>query len=157
MSINQLIKSVMIAVLYVVLVSVFSFLSFDAIQFRIAEALLIIFLFNKKASTGLLIGTFLANYLLSPAGIVDAVFGTLATGVALLLMMSVRSIWLKLLMPGIANGLIIGAMLHFLFELPLIESIVWVFIGESAVMILIGYPLYAFLKSHKRFQTLIHF
>ena len=157
MRLKYYLNNAMIATLYVIFVYVFAFMSFEAIQFRIAEALLIIFLFNKRLLPGLVIGTFVANYLFSPAGWIDAIVGSTATLVALLLMRSVPSIFLKLLMPGIANGVFIGLMLTFLYELPFVEMFFWVFLGETVVMYVLGYPLYIALKKNVSFQELIHF
>lgn len=157
MNLRFYVNNAMIATLYVIFVYVFAFMSFEAIQFRIAEALLILFLFNKKTMPGLLIGTFIANYLLSPIGLLDAFVGTSATFIALLLMQLTKSIWVKLLIPGIINGIIIGFMLTFLYALPLIEIMFWVFLGETVVMFVIGYPTYITLKRNTLFQELIKF
>lgn len=157
MNLRYYLNNAMIATLYVIFVYVFAFMSFEAVQFRIAEALLIIFLFNKRFMPGLVLGTFVANYLFSPAGWIDAVVGSFATLVALILMKQVPSIFLKLLMPGITNGILIGLMLTFLYELPLLEMFFWVFLGETVVMYVIGYPLYITLKKNVSFQELIHF
>jgi uncharacterized membrane protein len=42
-------KNAMIASIYVVLLYVFQFLSFELVQFRIAELLLVLILFNSKS------------------------------------------------------------------------------------------------------------
>ncbi|MGA0351154.1 MAG: QueT transporter family protein [Acholeplasmataceae bacterium] len=157
MNLRFYVNNAMIATLYVILVYVFAFMSFEAIQFRLAEALLIVFLFNKRTISGLLIGTFIANYLLSPIGLVDAFVGTSATLIALLLMQLVQSFWMKLLMPGIVNGIIIGLMLTLLYALPFVEMMFWVFLGETVVMLIVGYPFYLTLKKNTLFQELIDF
>lgn len=157
MNLKFYLNNAMIATLYVIFVYIFAFMSFEAIQFRIAEALLVVFLFNKRSMLGLVIGTFVANYLFSPAGLIDAFVGSFATFVALILMSKLPSIWLKLLMPGIANGVFIGLMLAFLYELPFLEMFFWVFLGETVVMFIIGYPFYLSLKKNMSFQELINF
>ena len=157
MNLKFYVNNAMIATLYVILVYVFAFMSFEAIQFRIAEALLIVFLFNKRTMPGLLIGTFVANYLLSTIGLVDAFVGTLATFVVLVFMNYTKSLWIKLVIPGVINGLIIGLMLSLLFALPFFEMVFWVFLGETAVMFVVGYPLYVVLKRNPLFQELINF
>lgn len=45
-----------ISAIYVVLVFVFYFMSFEAIQFRIAEILLVLVFFNKKHTIGIVFG-----------------------------------------------------------------------------------------------------
>lgn len=154
-AIRDVIKQAMIAAAYVVLVLVFQFMSFEAIQFRIAEVLLILVFFDKKSIIGLSIGTFLANWLLSPFGIADAVFGTMATVLALVLMRELkRHVWLALLMPAIANGIIIGWMLNLFLELPFWETALWIFLGEAAVLYVLGLPLYLVLRKHQAFRDL---
>lgn len=157
MSIKNLVINSMIAVIYIILVFVFNFLSFELIQFRVAEFLLILFIFNKKTSYGLLLGTFFANYFLSPFGLIDALFGTLATAFALVLIYLIKINFLKFLAPSIANGLIIGLMLNYLLELPFLETFFWIFLGELVVMYLIGYPIYIILKKNSHFNSIINF
>ena len=83
MSLIFYLKNAMIASIYVVLLYVFQFLSFELVQFRIAELLLVLVLFNAKSFYGITIGTFVGNMLFSPYGFVDAVVGTIATIITL--------------------------------------------------------------------------
>ena len=146
----------MIAAMYVVLVFVFQFLSFETVQFRIAEVLLILVFFNKKHFIGLTIGTFVANYLMSPYGIVDALVGTLATVVALVLMILMsKPKWLSLLFPAISNGIVIGLMISVMNQIPFLPIAMWVFLGEAVVMLLLGYPLYTYLNKNQHFKEMM--
>ena len=146
----------MIAAMYVVLVFVFQFLSFETVQFRIAEVLLILVFFNKKHFIGLTIGTFVANYLMSPYGIVDALVGTLATVVALVLMILMsKPKWLSLLFPAISNGIVIGLMISLMNQIPFLPIAMWVFLGEAVVMLLLGYPLYTYLNKNQHFKEMM--
>ena len=148
----------MIAAMYVVLVYVFNFLSFEAIQFRVAEVLLILYVFNSKTLPGLLTGTFIANFLFSPLTYVDAIIGTFATLFALTLMTLVKKqLILSLLAPAISNGIIIGLMLFYVYQLPLAATMLSVFLGEAAVMFLLGLPAFYFLKTHEMFQDYMKF
>lgn len=81
--VDYLTKQAAIAALYVVLTLVFSPLSFGAIQFRVSELLMLFILVDRRYITGLTLGVFVAN-IFSPLGIVDIIFGTSATLVALL-------------------------------------------------------------------------
>ena len=65
MYLKDLIFQALIGAIYVVLVLVLIPISFGQVQFRIAEALLVLVFFNKKNMIGLLLGTFVAN-LFSP-------------------------------------------------------------------------------------------
>ena len=60
-TIKDLLRQAIIASLYVVLVLIFHFVSFDAIQFRVAELLLILVFFDKKSVVGLTIGVVISN------------------------------------------------------------------------------------------------
>lgn len=145
--INDLVRQAVIAALYVVLVLLFYWLSYDAIQFRIAELLLILVLFDKKSIVGLTIGVVIAN-LFSPMLLYDLSFGVLATILTLGLMLLLRK-WpyLSLLMPSLVNGPIIGLMLYIATAAPFLLSTLQVFIGEFVVTYVIGLPIYYLLKN----------
>jgi len=147
MVLKDLILQTMIAAIYVVLVYVFQFASFGLIQFRIAEVLMILVLFDKKSVIGLTIGCFFAN-LLGGAILLDVIFGTLATTIAAILMIITKKwIWLSFLMPAIINGIIVGILLTYAYDLGMLYiTIPSVFIGEFLVLFVIGLPLYRALK-----------
>ncbi len=162
MSLVFYLKNAMIAAIYVVLLYVFQFLSFELIQFRIAELLLVLILFNSKSFYGITIGTFVGNLLFSPFGFVDAVVGTIATIITLLCMISLKKkLVLALLMPGIVNGIIIGLMLVYLNDITTFNAFVitfgWIFLGQTVVLVILGYPFYQLLKEKSLFQELINF
>ncbi|MBP1737595.1 MAG: hypothetical protein H6Q60_1476 [Oscillospiraceae bacterium] len=110
--IRRITLSASVAALYAVL-SYFSSIfgmAYGPVQFRFAEALTILpFLFPETAP-GLLIGCLIAN-LLSPYGLTDMVFGSLATALAAFLTAKMPNRWLAPLPPVLINGVIIGAML----------------------------------------------
>ena len=85
-----LVEAAVIAALYTVLtyLAVAMNLAYGPIQFRFSEALTILPVFTPAAIPGLALGCFLSN-LASPLGIVDWVFGTLATLLAAMLSVSV--------------------------------------------------------------------
>ncbi len=110
-----IVQAGVIAALYYVLTLVSSAmgLAFGPIQLRISEVLCILPVFTPAAVPGLAIGCVLAN-LASPYGIVDIIFGTVATLLAALCTRYLRHIKIKdlpvlsALMPVIFNALIIG-------------------------------------------------
>ncbi|MFU8793724.1 MAG: QueT transporter family protein [Acholeplasmataceae bacterium] len=147
----------MLASMYVVLVFGFSFMSFETIQFRIAEVLLIFIFFDKKSIVGLTIGTFVANWLMSPFGIIDAVFGSLATVLSLTAMIFVmKSKIIALVMPALFNGFIIGFMLVYFIDLPFLPTFGWIFLGEAMVMFGLGYPFYQILSKNPAVIEFFH-
>lgn len=103
-----------VAALYAVLGyfgDIFS-LTFGAVQFRFAEALTVLpFLFPATAP-GLVIGCLITN-LLSPYGVADVVFGTLATAIAAWLTVKMPRWYLAALPPIVVNALILPPMWAF--------------------------------------------
>ncbi|MDD4194369.1 MAG: QueT transporter family protein [Acholeplasmataceae bacterium] len=147
----------MLATVYVVLVYAFQFLSFEQIQFRIAELLLIFIFFDKKSIIGLTIGTFVANWLFSPFGILDALVGSFATLIGLILMLIFQKHkFVALIFPALSNAFIIGLMISLLDQIPLIPIMLWIFLGEAVVLYALGYPIYKVLKDHPFFIETFH-
>lgn len=152
---KNVLMQAMIASIYVVLVYVFQFASFGLIQFRIAEVLMILVLFDHKSLIGLTLGCFVAN-LVGGAILIDVIIGPIATLLAGILMIltqhhpKVAMIW-----PAVMNGIIIGLILTYGYLLgPLYITIPSVFIGEALVMYLIGLPVYLVLAKHQAFHEL---
>jgi len=145
----------MIASIYVVLVYVFQFASFGLIQFRVAEVLMILVLFDRKSVVGLTLGCFVAN-LVGGAILIDVIIGPMATllaGIAMIMTKSYPKI--TMIWPAVMNGIIIGFILTYGYLLgPLYITIPSVFIGEALVMYLIGLPVYLVLSKHQGFNEL---
>ena len=107
--------SAVIAALYAVLTYAAAAmnLAFGAVQFRFSEALTVLPAFTPAAIPGLAVGCLISN-LASPLGVVDWVFGTLATLLAGIFSYLVRNIrWKEIpvlapLPPVIFNALIVG-------------------------------------------------
>lgn len=155
-TVKDLSINALIGALYFVLVYVFSFMSFGEIQFRIAEALLIFLLFNKKLAPGLILGNFLASLAFSPYGIVDALFGTLASFVAIVLMILTKKLpLLSFIFPALINGIIIGAFITCFSDTIFIINFSTVFIGEFVVLYLVGLPLYYYINKNDHIIELL--
>ena len=77
---SRLTKMAVIAALYAVTTMCLPFLSYGSVQLRISEALTILPLFFPEAIVGLTVGCLIANFLGN--GLLDVVFGTLATFLA---------------------------------------------------------------------------
>jgi len=154
--IKNLVLNALVASIYFVLVFVFNFLSFETIQFRIAEAILIVVFFNKKLAPGLVLGTFIANFVFSPFGLIDALIGTLASLLAIILMIIFKKIpFVSLIFPALTNGIIIGVMLSYIYQTPLIVNFFLVFLGEFVVMYTIGLVFYLTINKREDLQALI--
>ena len=152
LSLKDLIFQSLIGASYVALILLLPALAFGQIQFRIAEALLVLIFFSKKNALGLLIGTFVAN-MLGEIGIIDAFLGTFATAIVLALMHYIKAhVTIKLIFPVIINGLYVGFLLYFLYATPLLITIIYVSIGEALVVYLLGLPLYYALNKNQTFK-----
>jgi len=111
-SLRDIVFSALVGALYVVLCyfgNIFG-LNFGVIQCRFAEALTVLPFLCPATAWGLFAGCILSN-LLSPYGLPDLIFGSLATLLAGLLTARCRSQWLAPLPPVLLNGLIVGALL----------------------------------------------
>lgn len=149
------IRQSLIASLYVVLVLLFLPISFGEIQFRVAELLLIVVFFDNKAVLGLTVGTFVANlYSPGPQLPFDLTLGVLATFLSVISMVWIKNKYIALLAPTLFNGIIIGYILHVVWGLPLLLTMLYVAIGEFGVTYLVGFPVYKILNKHTGFKSL---
>ena len=130
---KDIVSNALIAALYVVLTLITYPISYQGIQFRFAEILVLLCFFRKDYAIGLTIGCAIAN-LASSIGLVDVGFGTLAT----------------CLFPVVANGFIVGFELWKFMGAPFWISVGTVAAGEFAVLV-VGYILFMVLKRRKTF------
>lgn len=154
LSLLDLIFQALIGATYVVLVLLLPALAYGQLQFRIAEALLILIFFSRKNMIGLLLGTLIAN-MFGDFGIIDAIFGTFATFLVLSAMTWIKvHVALRLIWPVIINGLYVGILLMFMLDLPFLETAIYVGISEALVVYGIGLPLYYALNKNQTFKSL---
>jgi uncharacterized membrane protein len=139
------IQNGLIAAIYVVLTLLLTPIAFDMIQFRFSELLLLIVFYRKDWSVGVLVGTFIANYL-GPFGLTDAMVGTMATGLSLLAMTSTHRLWLASLYPTVFNALLIGLLLTVIYGTPFLINAGWVALGQFVVLTVIGLPFMNILR-----------
>lgn len=107
----DLTAAAVIAALYTVLGyfgSAFS-LTFGPVQIRFAEALTVLPFLFPAAAPGLAIGCLITN-VISPYGVLDVVFGTLATAIAASLTARAKKAWLAPLAPVLCNLMILPPM-----------------------------------------------
>lgn len=147
-----LIQAAVIAAVYAALTLALAPFSYLAIQVRVSEALTVLPLFTPAAIPGLFIGCLVAN-IMSPIGMVDLVFGSLA---------SLAAAWLSYLLrekpmlvplpPVLINGVVIGAILYYVYgvKMPLLLCMGCVSAGQFISCYIIGYPLMKVLMKYKR-------
>lgn len=139
--------SAVIAALYAVLTYVAAAvnLAYGAVQFRFSEALTVLPVFTPAAIPGLTLGCLLAN-LGSPLGVVDWIFGPLATLLAALATYLVKDIKVKglpilaPLPPVITNVVLVGYELACLSQAGTFGfgNFTWAAFGASAISVGIG-------------------
>ena len=144
-------ETAVIGALYTALTLALQPLSFGALQLRISEALCVLPFFTPAAVPGLFLGCLLSNVLGSPMGLLDVIFGSLATLLAALTtcLMPKKLKYLAPLPAVVFNGLIIGALLHFVDGLPLWSTIGFVALEEAVACFALGLPLLLMLEKNK--------
>ena len=124
-------------------------IGFGPIQFRIAESLNLLAFFNPIFAPAVVLGVLIAN-LFSPYGLVDIVFGTGASAIAMLLILATKkltnNLFLASLWPTIVNAAIIplvillggGGTATFGTFMPIAGSVA---LGQFVVVTIFGYTL----------------
>ena len=154
--INKIARISLFAGLYIAL----TFLTYPVsygnigIEFRISEVLVLLCFFNSEYIIALTIGCFISN-LFGAIGIIDAIFGTFATFISCLCIYKSKNIFVGSIFPVIFNGIIIGLILYFIYDLPLYVAILGVAIGEFVVVSLIGCPLLSLIKKNKDISRIL--
>ena len=120
-------------------------ISYGPVQFRVSEALTLLPFYIPEAIPGLFIGCVFANFF-GGFGLVDMVFGSLATLIAAVLTLKSKNIYIAALWPVVSNMIIIGAMLHYLIDVPLIATGIYVGLGEAGACYIVGVPLMKILE-----------
>lgn len=152
---RNLVRLAVVAALYAALTIALPGLSFGLIQFRFSELLVLLCFYRKDYSIALILGCFIANCF-SPMALMDMVFGTLATAIAVIPMFYIKNIWIASLLPVISNAIIIAIELLIAFNEPIWLSMMTVGAGELVVITAIGCPLFKLvLEKNKMFMELI--
>ncbi|WP_411682750.1 QueT transporter family protein [Clostridium thailandense] len=145
---KNLAKTAMISAVYGVVTWALSFVSYGPIQFRVTEVMVLLAFIDYAYIPGLVLGCVIAN-LFSPFGIVDIVFGSLATFIAVVLISKTKNLLLATIWPTITNGIIVGLELYYMVHTPLLINFGEVALGEFVVVTCIGYPMFKFILKNK--------
>lgn len=151
---KKLVKAALVAAIYAALTIVLAPISYGPVQFRLSEVLVLLAFIDPFYIVGLTIGCLLAN-ILGGLGIMDIVFGTLATFLSVSaisltakyikskkLSLIIASLW-----PTIFNGVIIGWMLNYILGVPLVLTMLQVGIGEFVVVTVVGVPVFKLIQN----------
>ncbi len=137
------------AALYAALTVALAPISYGPVQVRLSECMTLLAFYHPRWIPGLVVGCLLAN-LDSPFGMTDMIVGTAATFIAVFGMRFCKSSFSASLCPVLANGLIIGAELLYLAEIPATAesfalTALYIGAGEFVAVAVIGIPLFRFL------------
>ena len=156
---KYLVQAAVIAALYAVLTHLQNLLlpgsATWAIQMRMSEALCVLAFFTPAAVPGLTIGCLLFNITFAAALPLDFVIGSAATLIAAEGMWLTRKVTVKgypllgMLMPAIANAILVGWELTVYIGGGFVLNAVYVAIGETAVLLVLGTVLYYALKKRR--------
>jgi len=138
-------QTAIIAALYTALVYVFAGISFLPFQARIAEALCILPAFTFAAVPGLFIGCILSN-IIGGLGIIDIVFGSLATFLAAYLTYIIPKDILKPLPAVLVNAVVVPIILYYTVNSPILLTAFEIFMGQTISCYGLGLPLLYALK-----------
>lgn len=169
MNTQKLTAAAVVGAAYAALTIVLAPISYGPLQFRVSEALCVLPAFIPFTAWGLAVGCVISN-LVSAYGILDIVFGSLATlGAALCAAwiakgrahpLTVGRAAAVCLMPAVWNAPIIGALIAWVSA----PEAFWtgfslygaqVGLGELGVMFVVGLPLLRFLPRYAPFMALI--
>lgn len=150
--------------IYVVMTVCMAPLSYGGVQFRVAEALMLLCFYRKEYVYALTVGCLISN-MFSPLPL-DMLFGTLATLIAAVPMYFIgkKADTLRLLkmiiaslFPVISNGIIIGLELNVVFGEPFLISFCQVAFGELVCVTVLGVTIFKSFEKNRMFVKMISF
>lgn len=171
MTARKIAFAAIVGAIYAVLTMVLAPIGYGPIQFRLSEVLCILPFFFPFSAWGLFVGCVIAN-LLSAYGIIDVVFGSLATLLAALCTMyfgkmnrhSVAPKIMACLPPVVLNAIIVGAVIAYgISTAPGSTDAFWptytvvglqVGFGELVVLYALGLPALILLPKTNFFKNL---
>ena len=156
--ISKLVFSAVIAAIYTVLTLLFAPISYGQIQVRVSESLTLLPFLSSYSIWGVFLGCIISN-LIGGNGIIDVVFGSLATLIAAILTYYIGKSNLKFkkylapLPPIIINAVVIGFILNYTLKLPLLLSIIWIGLGEAISCYVLGLILISIIEKNKKLMS----
>ena len=144
---------VVYAALYAALVVANLPLSYGAVQVRLADAMVaLIPIFGWAGILGHTVGVFLSN-IFSPVGWID-MLNTIPSFVMAVVIWKLRnkSVISGTILYSLVLAGTVGAMLSYVYGLPLLATFFYVLIGNLIATTLIGVPLYKAIKKAGVFQ-----
>lgn len=151
--IRFLVLTALVAAVYTALTLAIAPLSFGMVQVRFSEMLMLLAFLDKRYAPGLILGCFIANCF-SPFGIMDVVFGTSCTAMAMIgITRYSKTLFGASLWTVFCNSFI-GIELY-LFGSPLLLSMAMVALGEFLAVSCCGVVLFHQLMKNGRLMQLL--
>lgn len=147
MKTDKIVRVAIIAALYAVITILLAPISYGLVQVRVSEALTILPFIFPESVIGLFLGCLIAN-VYGGFGLIDIVFGSLATLIAAYLTRLMPNMWLAPLPPVLVNAVIVGFILKYVLGAPLLLSMVYVAVGQVLSCYFLGLPLLYLLKKY---------
>ncbi len=150
-----IIAAIYCAITLAVLLTPLGQFAFGPIQVRVSEALTVLPAVFPSAIPGLFVGCLISNLVGATvgfaAGWMDVVFGSLATLLSAWLSYKLRKhTYLVPLPPVVINAVVVGLMLHYVFELPLLATMLTVGAGQAIACYGLGLPLLFAIKRRRK-------
>lgn len=143
MNTKRLVRGAAIAAIYAILTLVLP--AYGPLQFRLSEIMTLLAFYNPVYIMPLTIGCAIAN-LASPFGIIDIIFGSLASFLALTAMSKTKNIYLASIWPAFFS-FIIGLQIMFLSTEPVNFFLITgqIMLSQFIVVAIIGVPIMKYL------------
>lgn len=147
MSTNKIARVAVIAALYAAITIILAPFSYGPVQVRVSEALTVLPFIFPESTIGLFVGCLIANFY-GGYGILDIVFGSLATLTAAYLTAKMPTMFLAPLPPVLINAVVVAMILKYAVGAPLLLTMLWVGVGQVAACYFLGLPLLYLLKQY---------
>lgn len=155
MSAKKLVRSSVIAALYVVLTYTLPALAYGPIQFRLSEVMTLLAFIDPFYVLPLTLGCALVNFA-SPFGIIDVFIGGLASFLALYSMTKTDNLYLASLFPALFS-ILIGLEIWIISSEPINFFLVTgqIMISEFIVVSIIGVSLFKIIEKNKYIMNML--
>ena len=153
MNTKRLVKGGAVAAIYVVLTMTLP--AYTALQFRLSEIMTLLAYYNPFYIIPLTLGCAISN-IASPFGIVDVIFGSLASFLATTAMSKTKNMYIASLWPAVFS-VIIGLEILIFSGQPVNFFLITgqIMLSEIVVVTLIGVPIMKQLMKNKHFEKLV--
>ena len=151
--IRFLVLTALVAALYTTLTLAIAPLSFGLVQVRFSEMLMLLAFIDRRYAPGLILGCFLANCF-SPFGIMDVVFGTSCTAMAMVGITRYSKTLFGASLWAVFCNSFIGIELY-LFGSPLWLSMAMVALGEFLSVSCCGVALFRLLMKNRQLMQML--